>query len=589
VDPEDANKGFEYLYLETPDIQKLPDDSVRSHLLKLPTGESRHVIDAILGLNLPSTKGGIGVENLQGSGLIAGETSRAYEETFTLSYVTGRSVGIGAYLNRLGQRNIQMVQGPIILTGYQALNKLLGQQVYTTQDQLGGPHIMVPNGVTHELVRNDSDGVEAMLRWLSFIPADAAGIPAIVPNSDAVDREITFMPSKTPYDPRHMLAGTRTDDGGWLTGFCDEGSFCEYMPGWGKTVVIGRGTLGGMPIGIVAVETRSVTRHIPADPADPTTHDIREAQVGQVWFPDSAYKTAQAIRDFNRGENLPLLIFANWRGFSGGTRDMFAEVLKYGAMIVDALVDYRQPVTIYIPPHGELRGGSWVVLDPKINPDHMEMFADVEARGGILEPPAAAEIVFKQSQILEMMHRSDETLRMLDAEKAAGNDVNAAIKNREKLLLPAYKQIAVNYCDLHDRSGRMKGLGAIQEELEWRTSRTYLHWRIRRRQQEAQACKKLQLKVPELSHTQALTGIGQLIASSLGKDAADRAMVEWFETHQKEIESYIEEERQRATEHAIFKMFSSLSDEKQAEIARDLVGFTRVSNRSKATQQAFVA
>jgi hypothetical protein len=29
--------------------------------------------------------------NLQGSGKIAGETSRAYDEIFTLSYVTGRS------------------------------------------------------------------------------------------------------------------------------------------------------------------------------------------------------------------------------------------------------------------------------------------------------------------------------------------------------------------------------------------------------------------------------------------------------------------------------------------------------------------
>ena len=41
------------------------------------------------------------------------------------------------------------------------------------------------------------------------------------------------------------------------------------------------------------------------------------AQAGQVWYPDSAYKTAQAIRDFNK-EQLPLMIFANWRGFSGG-------------------------------------------------------------------------------------------------------------------------------------------------------------------------------------------------------------------------------------------------------------------------------
>merc|ERR1719214_399575 len=202
------------------------------------------------------------------------------------------------------------------------------------------------------------------------------------------------------------------------------------MGGWGKTVVVGRGRLGGIPVGIIAVETRAVQRHIPADPADLTSNDIKEGQAGQVWYPDSAFKTATAIRDFNRGENLPLIIFANWRGFSGGTRDMFAEVLKFGAMIVDALVEYKHPVTIYIPPNGELRGGSWVVLDPKINPDQMEMFADVEARGGILEPPAASEIVFKQAQIYEMMHRSDETLRKLDADKVAGKDDDKAIKAR---------------------------------------------------------------------------------------------------------------------------------------------------------------
>lgn len=38
-----------------------------------------------------------------------------------------------------------------------------------------------------------------------------------------------------------------------------------------------------------------------------------------MWFPDSAFKTAQAIKDFNR-EGLPLIVFANWRGFSGGMK-----------------------------------------------------------------------------------------------------------------------------------------------------------------------------------------------------------------------------------------------------------------------------
>lgn len=44
-------------------------------------------------------------------------------------------------------------------------------------------------------------------------------------------------------------------------------------------------------------------------------------EAGQVWYPNSAHKTAQAIFDFNR-EQLPLIIFANWRGFSGGQQDM---------------------------------------------------------------------------------------------------------------------------------------------------------------------------------------------------------------------------------------------------------------------------
>ena len=119
---------------------------------------------------------------------------------------------------------------------------------------------------------------------------------------------------------------------------------------------------------------------VPADPANPESTEIMLQEAGQVWYPNSAFKTAQAINDFNHGEQLPLMILANWRGFSGGQRDMFNEVLKYGSYIVDALVDFKQPIFTYIPPHGELRGGSWVVVDPTINADMMEMYADVESR-----------------------------------------------------------------------------------------------------------------------------------------------------------------------------------------------------------------
>ena len=35
-------------------------------------------------------------------------------------------------------------------------------------------------------------------------------------------------------------------------------------------------------------------------------------------------------------------------------------------------------------PHGELRGGAWVVLDPSINASMLEMYADPESRAGVL-------------------------------------------------------------------------------------------------------------------------------------------------------------------------------------------------------------
>lgn len=60
--------------------------------------------------------------------------------------------------------------------------------------------------------------------------------------------------------------------------------------------------------------------------------------------------------------------------------DMYDQVLKFGAYIVDSLRECSQPVLVYIPPQAELRGGSWVVIDPTINPRHMEMYADRESR-----------------------------------------------------------------------------------------------------------------------------------------------------------------------------------------------------------------
>lgn len=146
------------------------------------------------------------------------------------------------------------------------------------------------------------------------------------------------------------------------------------------------------------------------------------------------------------------MIFSNWRGFSGGQRDMFDEVLKFGSMIVDALVAFKQPIFVYIPPHAELRGGAWVVVDPTIHAEVMEMYAAAEARGGVLEPNGAAEIKFREKDYIAAAHRLDRQLIALDQQiKEAASPEAAAplvrkVKEREATLRTIYAQVCASTC-----------------------------------------------------------------------------------------------------------------------------------------------
>ncbi|PNI64840.1 ACACB isoform 3 [Pan troglodytes] len=539
VDPEDPHKGFKYLYLTPQDYTRISSlNSVHCKHIE-EGGESRYMIMDIIGKD-----DGLGVENLRGSGMIAGESSLAYEEIVTISLVTCRAIGIGAYLVRLGQRVIQVENSHIILTGASALNKVLGREVYTSNNQLGGVQIMHYNGVSHITVPDDFEGVYTILEWLSYMPKDNHSPVPIITPTDPIDREIEFLPSRAPYDPRWMLAGRPhpTLKGTWQSGFFDHGSFKEIMAPWAQTVVTGRARLGGIPVGVIAVETRTVEVAVPADPANLDSEAKIIQQAGQVWFPDSAYKTAQAIKDFNR-EKLPLMIFANWRGFSGGMKDMYDQVLKFGAYIVDGLRQYKQPILIYIPPYAELRGGSWVVIDATINPLCIEMYADKESRGGVLEPEGTVEIKFRKKDLIKSMRRIDPAYKKLmeqlgepDLSDKDHKDLEGRLKAREDLLLPIYHQVAVQFADFHDTPGRMLEKGVISDILEWKTARTFLYWRLRRLLLEDQVKQEILQASGELSHVHIQSMLRRWFVETEGAVKAylwdnNQVVVQWLEQH----------------------------------------------------------
>lgn len=459
-DPNNLSQGFQYLYLTKADYESVCAEKTVPPVIAKKFDHQIHGTIFIISDILGNEREFIGVENLVWSGAIAGESSRAYKEIFTLTYVTGRTVGIGAYIARLCQRVIQKIDSPILLTGFQALNKLIGSEVYQSNEEIGGVGVMFRNGVSHLTVNDDNEGIDAILNWLQFVP-EAVGKPLPVHQAiiDSADRELP-----EPRDGGRSLVTEQS--------LFDAGSFLEVQTAWARSVIAGRARIGGIPVGVIVVETRQTHFFQPADPADPHSQSVARPQAGQVWYPDSAYKTAQAISDFNR-EGLPLMILANWRGFSGGQRDMFNEILKFGSYIVDALREYMQPVLVYLPPKAELRGGAWVVIDSRINPEQIEMFADPTARGGVLEPSGTTEIKFRSASLFDLMIRNDPRANQLTHNK------HKLLNEHFNSVKPVLLQVANAFADMHDTPARMLHTGAIKAVVPWKHARQFFYQRLR--------------------------------------------------------------------------------------------------------------
>lgn len=56
------------------------------------------------------------------------------------------------------------------LANHAVSKQVLGREVYTSNNQLGGVQIMYYNGVSHITVPDDFEGVCAILEWLSYMP-----------------------------------------------------------------------------------------------------------------------------------------------------------------------------------------------------------------------------------------------------------------------------------------------------------------------------------------------------------------------------------------------------------------------------------
>lgn len=228
------------------------------------------------------------------------------------------------------------------------------------------------------------------------------------------------------------------------------------------------------------------------------------------------------------------------------------------------------------------------MVDPTINPEAMEMYADEDARGGVLEPEGIVNIKYRRDKQLDTMARLDPVYSELKrslADKSLSqeqqSDIKVKMTERESLLLPVYSQISLQFADLHDRAGRMQAKGTIRRPLKWKESRRFFYWRLRRRLNEEYIVKKMSNCTSgsgstTSSSTSTSTGSRSTAASAASRErnletlkawtnipsfaTDDRAVAMWYEENRKEVHSKVEALRQNSVANEVAALLRANKD-----------------------------
>jgi hypothetical protein len=136
---------------------------------------------------------------------------------------------------------------------------------------------------------------------------------------------------------------------------------------------------------------------------------------------------------------------------------------------LDALREFKQPAIMWIPPHGFLYGGAWVVIDKNINPN-VTMVADHTAQMGILGSQAANDLPL----VARTRKSGDEyklTKLMLDAQntpqraKAVGS-IHEVIENTGKTRFQLYRLLTDKMQEVEARRTRQATQAAALRQVE---------------------------------------------------------------------------------------------------------------------------
>ncbi len=320
--------------------------------------------------------------------------------------VPGVNVGGQSYWNAeatmlMHTRGILIMtpQASMVLTGKKALDYSGGVSAETNLGIGGGEQIMGPNGQAQYLARDVGHACQILLRYYhhSYVMPEERW-PRRAPTQDPVDRDPGSSPHpqadekdfatvgeifsdttnpgrKRPFDIRAVMRAAIDQDHRPLERW--------QMMRHAETAVVWDAHLGGIPVSLIGIESKPVTRlgFVPGDGPDTWT--------GGTLFPRSSKKVARAINAASG--NRPVVVLANLSGFDGSPESMREWQLEYGAEIGRAVVNFRGPLVFCAI--SRYHGGAYVVFSCTLN-ENMRVSALEGSYASVIGGAPAAAVVF---------------------------------------------------------------------------------------------------------------------------------------------------------------------------------------------------
>jgi acetyl-CoA carboxylase carboxyltransferase component len=329
-----------------------------------------------------------------------------------IAAIMGNCVAGGGYLPVLCDKLLMTDGSGLYLAGPALVKSAIGQEV--SSEALGGAAMHAQVSGTIDFRDPDDAACLARLRRLAAAVAPDPPQPTapfarhapLEPARPAADLERIVSPDpRQNYEIRDVLQA-----------IVDGGTFDEYKPEYGQSVICGTARLSGFPVGIVA------NQHHQVRPAE------GPVQFGGVLYVDSADKAARFIMNCNQ-DWLPLVFLQDVNGFMVGRDSERAGIIKAGAKLVNAISNSRVPkLTVLIG--GSFGAGNYALCGKAFDP--RLIFAWPSARCAVMGGEQAT------STLLEI------TLKSLERQGEHVDD-KALARLREKVKGDYDRQMDVRY------------------------------------------------------------------------------------------------------------------------------------------------